>query len=69
MHRDLKTENILLSFVITLLLLIKKNQIKLCDLGCVSDFADRRTTFCGTIDYIAPEVITGGENEYLIGYD
>ncbi|CAD8087603.1 unnamed protein product [Paramecium sonneborni] len=50
MHRDLKTENILLSL----------NYIKLCDLGCVREipkFEDRRNTFCGTVDYIAPEVI------------
>ncbi|CAD8162256.1 unnamed protein product [Paramecium pentaurelia] len=50
MHRDLKTENILLSL----------NYIKLCDLGCVREipkYEDRRNTFCGTVDYIAPEVI------------
>lgn len=41
----------------------------MCDLGCVSDFIDRRTTFCGTVDYIAPEVITGYENEVTMGYD
>jgi serine/threonine protein kinase len=39
-----------------------KNQIKLCDFGCVSDFRNRRTTFCGTVDYIAPEVIIGGQS-------
>lgn len=51
MHRDMKTENILLSL----------NQIKLCDLGCVREIPtnnNRRNTFCGTVDYIAPEVIT-----------
>ncbi|CAD8097951.1 unnamed protein product [Paramecium sonneborni] len=50
MHRDLKTENILLSL----------NYVKLCDLGCVREIPsqeDRRNTFCGTVDYIAPEVI------------
>jgi aurora kinase len=70
MHRDLKTENILLAFVIIILSdLFCKNQIKLCDLGCVAEVDERRNTFCGTIDYIAPEVITRGENAHSKGYD
>lgn len=62
MHRDLKTENILISH----------GQIKLCDLGCVCEEGPPRTTFCGTVDYIAPEVITGGASEpdsTMKGYD
>ncbi|CAD8116507.1 unnamed protein product [Paramecium sonneborni] len=53
MHRDLKTENIMLSF----------NQIKIGDFGCVCSNQDRRETFCGTIEFMAPEVIQ------MKGYD
>ncbi|EGR31753.1 protein kinase domain protein [Ichthyophthirius multifiliis] len=52
-HRDLKLENIL----------IQNGTIKLCDFGCAA-FSDvngniRRKSFCGTIDYVAPEMIDG----------
>ncbi|KAM3127832.1 hypothetical protein pb186bvf_020063 [Paramecium bursaria] len=53
MHRDLKTENIMLSY----------NQIKIGDLGCVCSSTRRRETFCGTIEFMAPEVIK------MQGYD
>ena len=48
-HRDLKPEN----------LLINENHIlKLCDFGwSVKLNNDKRTTFCGTVEYMAPEII------------
>jgi len=49
-HRDLKPENLLLD---------ENNMIKLCDFGwCVQIAEDGpRKTFCGTYEYMAPEVI------------
>ena len=48
-HRDIKPENILLS---------DKNS-KLADFGCSNLIDEDRVTFCGTPDYIAPEMIQG----------
>ncbi|GMG51324.1 unnamed protein product [Ambrosiozyma monospora] len=48
-HRDLKPENILLHF---------DNQIKLSDFGwSVYSPGARRTTMCGTLDYLPPEMV------------
>jgi serine/threonine protein kinase len=43
-HRDLKPENILLC----------NNVAKLGDFGLATRNSTKRTTFCGTLDYIAP---------------
>lgn len=48
-HRDLKPENILIT---------NKNIVKLCDFGCCVDIRNGfRETFCGTFEYMAPEII------------
>jgi len=58
-HRDLKPENLLVN---------EDNVLKICDFGwtCESDFDEdpdghlyegQRNTFCGTLEYMAPEMI------------
>ena len=48
-HRDIKPENILI---------YEENNVKLCDFGwCVRLDGKQRQTFCGTTEYMAPEII------------
>jgi serine/threonine protein kinase len=48
-HRDLKPENILID---------ENDCVKLCDFGwCVEIKGGNRETFCGTFEYMAPELI------------
>ena len=58
LHRDIKPENVLMS----------GNRLKLCDFGWsnLDKKDDIRNTFCGTPDYLSPEMILGtGHNEKL----
>lgn len=53
-HRDIKPENLLINNDI---------EIKLCDFGlCNNNSIGNRSTFCGTLEYMAPEIIS--ENSY-----
>ena len=50
-HRDIKPENILIYDQ-------ERMHVKLCDFGWSTHTIDeRRTTFCGTVDYVAPELV------------
>ncbi|RZC35167.1 aurora kinase A [Asbolus verrucosus] len=50
-HRDIKPEN---------LLICAKGQIKIADFGwSVHAPSSRRTTLCGTLDYLPPEMVMG----------
>ena len=50
-HRDIKPENILIADLDSM-------HIKLCDFGWATHtINERRTTFCGTVDYVAPELV------------
>ena len=58
-HRDIKPENILIG---------KKGLLKLCDFGWAKELTlENRSTFCGTVEYMAPEIF-GSEN-YDFGVD
>lgn len=58
-HRDLKPENLLLD---------ENGNVKLCDFGwCVELAVGNRSTFCGTYEYMAPEIIN--ESPYNNGID
>lgn len=52
-HRDMKPENILLSM---------DGTIKLSDFGWSVTTFGRRTTMCGTLDYLSPEVVEGRDH-------
>jgi serine/threonine protein kinase len=60
-HRDLKPENVLIA---------DNGYIRIADFGFVKQVDNRwprTTTFCGTPEYIAPEVILSGRGS-SIGY-
>lgn len=60
MHRDLKPENIYLT---------SDNKIKIGDFG-FSNYKGRRKTFCGTPEYMPPEIVISQANKtYYHGYD
>ena len=56
-HRDIKPENILIA---------GRDVIKICDFGWCVEGGDIRLTFCGTLDYMAPEMIMGGGHSYKL---
>lgn len=58
-HRDIKPENILIK---------EGNIIKICDFGwCVqTDNMQQRNTFCGTLEYMAPEMIQNKAHNHTL---
>ena len=58
-HRDIKPENILIS---------ENNKLKLCDFGWAKEVSvENRSTFCGTFEYMAPEIVYS--EKYDFGVD
>ena len=59
-YRDLKPENIVLT---------KKGYGTLVDFGLAKEIDDGQTyTFCGTPDYLAPEIIRGTGHDWAVDY-
>ncbi|EGR30913.1 protein kinase domain protein [Ichthyophthirius multifiliis] len=57
-HRDIKPENIMICSGI----------LKLCDFGCsgIVQKDQMRQTFCGTLDYVSPEMVEGKEYDFSV---
>jgi aurora kinase, other len=54
-HRDIKPENLLIG---------QKGEIKIADFGwSVHAPSTRRTTLCGTLDYLPPEMVEGRDHD------
>jgi serine/threonine protein kinase len=56
-HRDLKPENILID---------KYDHVKICDFGWCVQSNEVRNTFCGTLEYMAPEMLLGEGHSYQV---
>lgn len=57
-HRDIKPENILIGL---------NGELKVADFGwAVHAPNSRRTTLCGTIDYLPPEMVTGKDHDATV---
>jgi len=54
-HRDIKPENILIG---------ENGELKIADFGwSVHAVSSRRSTLCGTLDYLSPEMVEGEEHD------
>ena len=57
-HRDIKPEN---------LLICENDTIKLCDFGWAKQLTlKNRSSFCGTVEYMAPEIIESENYDYSV---
>jgi serine/threonine protein kinase len=57
LHRDLKPENLLIN---------KDDVIKICDFGWSAQGTEQRVTFCGTLDYMSPEMLNNRQQTFKV---
>lgn len=57
LHRDIKPENLLIS---------KDEVLKICDFGWSAQGNEKRVTFCGTLDYMSPEMINSEPHTFKV---
>jgi serine/threonine protein kinase len=56
-HRDIKPENLLLDH---------RGEIKISDFGWSVHASSRRTTLCGTLDYLPPEMVEKRDHDHTV---
>ncbi|KAG6533125.1 hypothetical protein ZIOFF_006990 [Zingiber officinale] len=68
-HRDIKPENLLLDIEVHISLfnyLIVEGRLKIADFGWAVQSNSKRNTMCGTIDYLAPEMVEKKEHDHAV---
>ncbi|XP_010525765.1 PREDICTED: serine/threonine-protein kinase Aurora-3-like [Tarenaya hassleriana] len=56
-HRDIKPENLLLDH---------EGRLKIADFGWSVQSSSKRKTMCGTLDYLAPEMVENRDHDYAV---